>query len=61
MQGIKAEKNKMDEMATVPATNLEATAPFAISNAGRNISARPVAEAFATRRGSGNCARAVKG
>ena len=56
IQGIDAEKKSMDEIDTTPTTNLTTNTLFAAIKAGKNISAKPVADAVATIIGSGNCA-----
>jgi hypothetical protein len=61
IQGIAAEKNNMDETETTAMMNLVTRGASTTRSACRNISAIPIAEAFAAKNGSGICNAQVKG
>ena len=61
IQGMDAEKNNMDEIEITPITNFVTKTLLAAIRAGRNISAKPVAEAVDTSIGSGSCSTHANG
>mgnify|MGYP007033747939 CR=1 FL=1 len=61
MQGIIAEKNRIEEIDKTATMNLVISWASATSNAGRKISEMEMAAAFAVSKGSGTCNAHVNG
>tara|TARA_R110000765_G_scaffold124537_2_gene221804 strand:- start:143 stop:400 length:258 start_codon:yes stop_codon:yes gene_type:complete len=61
IHGIEAEKNKIEEIDTIPAVNLETSSASFKINAGKNISAKELAIALLNSTGSGMFVTHAKG
>ncbi|COL22055.1 Uncharacterised protein [Streptococcus pneumoniae] len=55
IQGMEAEKNKIDDTETTAITNFVTSGALTTNNDGKNISAMPTDAALAAKSASGNC------
>ncbi|CKF91976.1 Uncharacterised protein [Streptococcus pneumoniae] len=61
IQGMEAEKNKIDDTETTAITNFVTSGALTTNNDGKNISAMPTDAALAAKSASGNCNSHVNG